>query len=94
VGFSIIVKVTAKELHEKSKGNILKKVDVLRKELAGLRVAAVTGTGGSAKASQIRVVRKNIARALTIANIKKRNALKAAYAGKAYKPIDLRVKST
>lgn len=91
---SIVVKVTAKVLFAKSKGNILKQVEDLRKELSQLRVAQVSGQGGANKLGQIRVVRKNIARALTIANNKKRTALKAAAAGKKYKSLDLRVKST
>ena len=65
----------------------------LKQELAGLRVAKVTG-GAPNKLSKIKVVRKSIARVLTVVNQNQRSALKEAYAKKKYVPIDLRVKKT
>jgi large subunit ribosomal protein L35e len=65
----------------------------LKQELAGLRVAKVTG-GAPNKLSKIKVVRKSIARVLTVVNQNQRSALKEAYAKKKYVPVDLRVKKT
>lgn len=65
----------------------------LKQELAGLRVAKVTG-GAANKLSKIKVVRKSIARVLTVVNQNQRNALKEAYANKKYVPMDLRAKKT
>lgn len=65
----------------------------LKQELAGLRVAKVTG-GAPNKLSKIKVVRKSIARVLTVVNQNQRAALKEAYAKKKYVPIDLRAKKT
>lgn len=69
-----------------------------------LRVAQVTG-GAPAKLAQIKVVRKNIARALTVLNQQKRAAvggcidncdvqLKEHFAEAKYIPTDLRIKKT
>lgn len=65
----------------------------LKQELAALRVAKVTG-GAPNKLSKIKVVRKSIARVLTVVNQKTRAALKEEYANKKYVPIDLRSKKT
>jgi large subunit ribosomal protein L35e len=65
----------------------------LKQELGSLRVAKVTG-GQPNKLSKIKVVRKSIARVLTVVNQNQRAALKEAYANKKYVPIDLRAKKT
>ncbi len=65
----------------------------LKQELAGLRVAKVTG-GAPNKLSKIKVVRKSVARVLTVVNQNQRAALKEAYAKKKYVPVDLRAKKT
>ncbi|CAJ0961517.1 unnamed protein product, partial [Mesorhabditis belari] len=64
-----------------------------RAELAGLRVSKVTGSSTS-KLSQIRRVRKNIARILTVYNQTQKAELRKLYAGKKYKPLDLRHQKT
>ena len=87
------VKVRAHELRPKSKGELLAQLKDLKVELGALRVAKVTG-GAPNKLSKIRVVRKSIARVLTVVNQNQRAALKAAYAGKKYVPLDLRAKKT
>jgi large subunit ribosomal protein L35e len=56
-------------------------------------VAKVTG-GAPNKLSKIKVVRKGIARVLTVVNQNQRAALKDAYKGKKYVPVDLRAKKT
>jgi len=68
-------------------------LQTLKKELASLRVAKVTGASAN-KMGKIKNVRKNIARVLTVANEKSRAAMKEAYKGKKYTPLDLRVKKT
>jgi len=59
-----------------------------------LRVAKVSGKGGPTKLSQLKVVRRGVARVLTIVHSKERKAVAAAYDGKKYLPKDLRAKST
>ena len=62
-------------------------------ELAQLRVAKVTG-GAASKLSKIRVVRKAIARVLTVINQTRKENLRKFYKGRKYKPLDLRPKKT
>ena len=72
-------KVKAHELRNKSKTDLLKQLGELKQELATLRVAKVTG-GVASKLSKIGVVRKSIARVLTVISqntrAKTRNYLK------------------
>merc|ERR1712130_385098 len=77
----------------KSKADLTKQLDELKTELANLRVAKVTG-GAASKVSKIKVVRKNIARVLTVINETQKGALRQHYAGLKYAPLDLRVKKT
>lgn len=71
----------------------LKQLDDLKVELSQLRVAKVTG-GAASKLSKIRVVRKSIARVLTVINQTQKENLRKFYKGKKYKPLDLRPKKT
>ncbi|KAK8809105.1 60S ribosomal protein L35 [Blastocystis sp. subtype 4] len=71
----------------------MSEIEKYKKELSQLRVAQVT-QGAPAKLAQIKVVRKNIARALTVLSHQKRAALKEHFAGAKYLPTDLRVKKT
>lgn len=87
------VKVKAFELRKKTQAELLKEVEGLRKELMELRVAQVTSAAAS-KLARIRVVRKSIARALTVHNEKRRTEAKEMYKGKKYIPKDLRKKTT
>jgi len=89
-----MVKVKAHELREQSKEELMKQLEDLKNELAQLRVAKVSGQGGPSKLSKIKVIRKSIARILTVYNQSERAALKKAYRGSKYKPLDLRVKKT
>merc|ERR550514_1884038 len=88
-----MVKVKAFELRGKSRDELLKQLEELKTELQQLRVAKVTG-GAASKLSKIKVVRKSIARVLTVVNQKKTDAVRAAFKGKKYAPLDLRVKKT
>eukprot|EP01084_Bolivina_argentea_P231439 390310_1 len=87
-------KIKAHELRVKDKEELLKQVDDLKNELAQLRVSKVSGQGNPTKLAKIKVVRKSIARVLTVYNQQQRDALKKAYRKRAFKPIDLRVKKT
>merc|ERR1712171_30735 len=91
----IMTKVKCYELRKqsKSKADLTKQLDELKTELANLRVAKVTG-GAASKLSKIKVVRKNIARVLTVINETQKGALRQHYAGLKYAPLDLRAKKT
>merc|ERR1712034_243051 len=90
-----MTKVKCYELRKqsKTKGDLTKQLDDLKTELANLRVAKVTG-GAASKLSKIKVVRKNIARVLTVINETQKGALRQHYAGLKYAPLDLRAKKT
>merc|ERR1712173_64189 len=70
-----------------------KQLDDLKTELSQLRVAKVTG-GAASKLSKIRIVRKSIARVLTVIHQTQKENLRKFYKNKKYKPIDLRPKKT
>eukprot|EP00742_Colponemidia_sp_Colp-10_P000065 GILJ01000072.1.p2 GENE.GILJ01000072.1~~GILJ01000072.1.p2 ORF type:complete len:124 (+),score=31.46 GILJ01000072.1:49-420(+) len=88
-----MVKVKAHELRNQSKEELKKKLDTLKTELSQLRVAKVTG-GAASKLAKIKVVRKSVARVLTVYNQQQKSALKEFYKNKKYTPLDLRVKKT
>merc|ERR1711915_485730 len=86
-------KVKCSELRTKKKEELLKQLEELKLELAGLRVAKVTG-GAASKLSKIRVVRKSIARVNIVINQKTKENLRKFYKDKKFKPLDLRKKKT
>merc|ERR1712185_575946 len=92
---TIMTKVKCYELRKqsKSKADLTKQLDELKTELANLRVAKVTG-GAASKLSKIKVVRKNIARVLTVINETQKGALRQHYETMKYAPLDLRPKKT
>merc|ERR1711920_698494 len=85
--------VKAHELRGKTKEELLKQLDDLKKELAELRVAKVTG-GAASKLSKIKVVRKSIAVVLTVTNQTEVSEYRKVYADAKYKPTNLRAKKT
>merc|ERR1739841_484266 len=87
-------KVKAHELRDKGKDELLKQLDDLKNELSQLRVSKVSGQGGPSKLAKIKVVRKSIARVLTVYNQTQRSKLQKAYRKRAYKPLDFRMKQT
>ena len=87
------MKVKAYELRTKNKSEMLKQLEELKNELAQLRVAKVTG-GAASKLAKIGVVRKSIARVLTVYNQTQKSKLREVYAGKKHLPKDLRPKKT
>mmetsp|Transcript_15993 Transcript_15993/g.27531 ORF Transcript_15993/g.27531 Transcript_15993/m.27531 type:complete len:124 (+) Transcript_15993:76-447(+) len=86
-------KIKVHELRGKTKTDLTKQLDELKNELVNLRVAKVTGSAAS-KLSKIKVVRKSIARVLTVINQTQRTELRKFYKGKKYIPLDLRPKKT
>eukprot|EP00745_Piridium_sociabile_P035202 TRINITY_DN61316_c0_g1_i1.p1 TRINITY_DN61316_c0_g1~~TRINITY_DN61316_c0_g1_i1.p1 ORF type:complete len:128 (+),score=16.94 TRINITY_DN61316_c0_g1_i1:69-452(+) len=76
-----------------SDAELLKQVEEYRMELSTLRVAKVTGAAAS-KLSKIRIVRKSIARILTVYNERRKFRMRSEWAHKLKKPIDLRSKKT
>merc|ERR1712118_60587 len=88
-----MARVKAYELREKSKADLEKQLDELKQELTNLRVAAVTG-GAPSKLAKIRVVRKSIARVLTVINQTQKLKLRKSCKNNKYKPLDLRAKKT
>merc|ERR1712189_73019 len=86
-------KVKCSELRGKKKEELMKQLEELKQELAGLRVAKVTG-GAASKLSKIRVVRKSIARVNIVINQTTKENLRKFYKNKKYKPLDLRAKKT
>merc|ERR1712179_847293 len=88
-----MVKVKAKELRGKKKEELAKQLDDLKNELATLRVAKVTG-GAASKLSKIHIVRKSIARVLTVMHQTQKDNLRKYFKTKRYVPKDLRKKKT
>ncbi|XP_035247765.1 60S ribosomal protein L35-like [Anguilla anguilla] len=88
-----MAKIKARDLVGKKKDELLKQLDDLKEELSQLRVAKVTG-GAASKLSKIHIVRKSIARVLTVINQTQKENLRKLYKGKKYKPLDLRPKKT
>merc|ERR1712196_768568 len=88
-----MAKIKAYELRNNQKAQLLKKLEELKTELGQLRVAKVTG-GAQSKLAKIKVVRKSIARVLTVYNQTQKQKLREVYADRKYLPTDLRVKKT
>merc|ERR1712002_78253 len=88
-----MAKVKAHELRGRKKEELLHQLNELKTELQQLHVAKVTG-GAPSKLSKIKVVRKSIARVMTVISHTQRDNLQKYYAGKKYKPLDLRTKKT
>eukprot|EP00608_Synchroma_pusillum_P006246 CAMPEP_0198429394 /NCGR_PEP_ID=MMETSP1452-20131203/7329_1 /TAXON_ID=1181717 /ORGANISM="Synchroma pusillum, Strain CCMP3072" /LENGTH=124 /DNA_ID=CAMNT_0044149801 /DNA_START=28 /DNA_END=402 /DNA_ORIENTATION=+ len=86
-------RVKAHELRGLTKAEMLKKLDELKTELSQLRVASVTG-GAASKLAKIKIVRKGIARVLTVYNQTQKAKLRETYADSKYMPLDLRAKKT
>merc|ERR1719272_253185 len=88
-----MAKLKVHELRTKNKADLMKQLEELKTELAALRVAKVTG-GAASKLSKIKVVRKSIARVLTVINQTQKSQLRLFYKDKKLLPLDLRTKKT
>merc|ERR1711915_802741 len=86
-----MVKGKAHELRGKKKEELVKQLDELKNELSQLQVSKVTG-GAASKLSKIKLVRKSIARVLTVISQNQRENLRKFYKKKKYQPLDLRPK--
>jgi len=86
-------KVKANELQSKTRNDLTKQLDELKRELLTLRVQKIAG-GSAAKLTKINTVRKSIARVLTVTNQKARQNIREYYKNKKYLPLDLRPKKT
>merc|ERR1711970_449743 len=82
------------ELRGKSKDELTKQLNEFKQGLNNLRVAKVSGSGAASKLGRIKEVRKSIGRTLTVINQTQKDAIRALYKGKKYKPVDLRPKKT
>eukprot|EP00321_Phaeocystis_globosa_P020024 CAMPEP_0118825512 /NCGR_PEP_ID=MMETSP1162-20130426/11351_1 /TAXON_ID=33656 /ORGANISM="Phaeocystis Sp, Strain CCMP2710" /LENGTH=122 /DNA_ID=CAMNT_0006756195 /DNA_START=27 /DNA_END=395 /DNA_ORIENTATION=- len=87
-----MAKLKVHELRNKNKADLMKQLEELKTELAALRVAKVTG-GAASKLSKIKVVRKSIARVLTVQNQNQKREMRVYYKDKQL-PLDLRTKKT
>ena len=86
-------KIKTFDLRTKDRKDLLKQLEELKSELAQLRVAKVTG-GAASKLAKIKVIRKSIARVLTVYNQTQKQKLRDFLKGKKYLPKDLRKKQT
>ena len=84
-------KERAHELRGQDDTALTAKLNGLREELVKLRTSKVS-SGPQVKLARIRVVRKSIAKVLTVINEKRRNAAKSEWKKKKYNPYDLREK--
>merc|ERR1712168_298798 len=89
-----MAKAKASEMRGKSKEDLTKQLNEFKQELNNLRVAKVSGSGAASKLGRIKEVRKSIGRTLTVINQTQKDAIRALYKGKKYKPVDLRPKKT
>eukprot|EP00448_Togula_jolla_P040685 CAMPEP_0170645552 /NCGR_PEP_ID=MMETSP0224-20130122/43149_1 /TAXON_ID=285029 /ORGANISM="Togula jolla, Strain CCCM 725" /LENGTH=123 /DNA_ID=CAMNT_0010976793 /DNA_START=76 /DNA_END=447 /DNA_ORIENTATION=- len=88
-----MVYMKAYELRSKISKDLMVQLDEMKSELAQLRVAKVAG-GAASKLAKIKIVRKSIARILTVYNQKQKAEARKQYKGKKYLPKDLRPKKT
>lgn len=88
-----VQQLKAHELRTQTKTELLRQLDDYQQELAQLRVAKVIG-GAASKLAKISVVRKAIARTLTVYNQTQKAKLRAALGSKKHVPLDLRRKKT
>ncbi|KAK2949321.1 putative 60S ribosomal protein L35 [Blattamonas nauphoetae] len=83
----------AVELRKQSKEELLKQLKDLKSELLKLRISKVASSNPQ-NLSKLRVVRKSIARVLTVMNQKTRASVAKFWREKKYSPTDLRKKKT
>merc|ERR1711881_478041 len=88
-----VAKLRVQTLRGQSKDDLTKKLNELRQELATLNVAQVTAQSAS-KLGKINVVRKQIAKVLTVINQAQKSDLHKYYRGKKNKPVDLKPRKT
>ncbi|RNF12357.1 60S ribosomal protein L35 [Trypanosoma rangeli] len=88
--------IKIRDLREKSKDDLMKQLMEFKKELSQLRVAQQLNSAGT-RLGRIRLIRKSIARILTVLNQNERDNLRKFYSEKklrSSKPKALRAKLT
>jgi large subunit ribosomal protein L35e len=88
-----MVAVKCHELKTRTKSALKEQLKDLKNELQTLRIAQVTG-GAPAKLAKIGLVRKSIARVLTVINQTTKLKLREKFAGQTFVPVALREKKT
>ncbi|KAI6243996.1 50S ribosomal protein L29 [Aphelenchoides fujianensis] len=86
-------RVKTRDLRSKNKQELQTLLDEQKNELANVLVSKVTA-GPTSKLAKIRVIKKNIARVLTVVNQAQRENLRKLYKNKKHVPLDLRQKKT
>eukprot|EP01054_Gregarina_sp_Poly1_P008264 Gregarina_sp_Poly_1__8263@NODE_481_length_8028_cov_336_122975_g389_i0_p8_GENE_NODE_481_length_8028_cov_336_122975_g389_i0NODE_481_length_8028_cov_336_122975_g389_i0_p8_ORF_typecomplete_len124_score26_44Ribosomal_L29/PF00831_23/2_2e11Ribosomal_L29/PF00831_23/2_2e03V_ATPase_I/PF01496_19/0_0074KORA/PF16509_5/0_83KORA/PF16509_5/2_6DUF3826/PF12875_7/0_017Ino80_Iec3/PF14612_6/0_036YqzH/PF14164_6/2_7YqzH/PF14164_6/93Sds3/PF08598_11/0_53_NODE_481_length_8028_cov_336_122975_g389_i049475318 len=86
-------KAKAYQLREQSVEDLVKRIQKEKETLASLRVG-FDHKNHLNRVGKIQLARKNIARALTVYNQKRREAAKSEYAGKRWVPKEMRPKLT
>ncbi|EDO07163.1 Ribosomal_L29_HIP superfamily protein [Babesia bovis T2Bo] len=86
-------KIKVYELRNKTDAELLKQLEDLKQEYASMRVQKVTVTSTS-KLSQIGVIRKAIAKVLTVYNQRKREEARKQYTKISEMPLNMRPKLT
>ncbi|GFE54001.1 ribosomal protein RPL35 [Babesia ovis] len=86
-------KIKVYELRNKTDAELLKQLEELKQEYASMRVQKVTVTSTS-KLSQIGIIRKAIAKVLTVYNQRKREEARKQYKKISDMPLNLRPKLT
>ncbi|EGR29919.1 hypothetical protein IMG5_145730 [Ichthyophthirius multifiliis] len=86
-------KVRVHKLRPQNESQLTTDLQKLQDELSQLRVAKIAG-GTANKLGKIKLVRKSIAKYLTVINEKRRSAVKSEFKGKSLKPLDIRIKKT
>jgi len=79
------------KLRDSKDDDLFKELDDYKKELSSLRIAKIAG-GTASKLGRIKLVRKAIAKFLTVINQKNRDKVRDSLAKKSLKPLDLRGK--
>merc|ERR1711990_799714 len=86
-------KVKAFEVRKGSESELLAALESQRRELVSLRTSKVA-SAPQVKLARIKIVRKNVAKLLTVMNEKRRSVAKNEWKDKKYTPKDLRAKGT
>eukprot|EP00831_Metopus_contortus_P012976 TRINITY_DN1523_c0_g1_i2.p2 TRINITY_DN1523_c0_g1~~TRINITY_DN1523_c0_g1_i2.p2 ORF type:complete len:124 (+),score=32.31 TRINITY_DN1523_c0_g1_i2:126-497(+) len=86
--------VKSYELRTKDEKALAEELAKLKAELAKARIGKVSAAATQVKASKIKVLRKDIARILTVINEKRRERAMKKYKKSSKKPLNLRAKRT
>jgi len=81
------------KLRDSKDEDLFRELEDYKKELSSLRIAKIAG-GTASKLGRIKLVRKAIAKYLTVINQKNRDKVRDTLAKKNLKPLDLRGKKT